>query len=128
MNLPMSPLLLSLSVALCAGCNKEHSVLAGGKPIGHWIEATRDSSEKVRKQAIEKLGNVGDSDPSVFPALIAALKDSASGVRREAIVAIVKHGPGAESAVDSLKPVASGDPDPQVREYAARALQKLTRP
>jgi HEAT repeat protein len=128
MNLQMPSLLLCLCVALCAGCNKEQSVLAGGKPIGHWIEATRDSSEKVRKQAIEKLRNVGDSDPSVLPALIAALKDSAPGVRREAIVAIVKYGPGAESAVDSLKPVASGDPDSQVRDYAVEAVQKLTRP
>jgi hypothetical protein len=123
-----SPLIVLLVAFLLAGCNKEKSaVLAGGKPIEHWVAAARDPNEKVRKQAIQKLGNVGNADPAVLPVLISALKDANSGIRREAIIAIVKYGPGAEQAIDALKTVAATDADPQIRGYAAQAASILSR-
>jgi hypothetical protein len=122
-----SMLSLLLAALHLAGCTKEQTVLAGGKPIDHWVAAARDPSEKVRKQAIQKLGNVGNSDPAVLPVLIAALKDTSPSIRREAIIAIVKYGPGAEQAVDALKTLAASDADPQIRGYAAQAAQILNR-
>jgi hypothetical protein len=122
------PFIVSLVALWLAGCNKETPpVLAGGKPIEHWVAASRDPNEKVRKQAIQKLGNAGNSDPAVLPVLVAALKDASPGIRREAIIAIVKYGPGAEQAIDALKTVASTDADPRIRGYAAQAVTILNR-
>jgi hypothetical protein len=124
----LAPSLIVLLVPLLlAGCTKEQTVLAGGKPIDHWVAAARDPSEKVRKQAIQKLGNVGNTDPAVLPVLIAALKDASPSIRREAIIAIVKYGPGAEQAIDALKTLAATDADPQIRGYAAQAAKILNR-
>src|SRR5437660_8597859 len=92
-----------------AGCHKEQPLLAGGKSVAHWIERSRDPSDKVRKEAVAKLGNVGNADPAVLPALIAALKDQNSGVRRVAIVGILKYGPEASDARDQLTVVQTND-------------------
>ncbi len=108
-----------------AGCHKEQPLVAGGKSVGHWIERSHDLNEKVRKEAVAKLGNVGNADPAVLPALIAALKDQNPAVRHAAIVGIVKYGPEASGARESLGIVQSNDPDPEVRDFAAKAVQKL---
>jgi HEAT repeats len=108
-----------------AGCHKEKPLLAGGKSVAHWIERSCDPSDKVRKEAVAKLGNVGHADPAVLPSLIAALKDKSPAVRREAIVGIVKYGPEANDVRESLMVVQTNDPDPAVRDFAARAMQKL---
>ena len=106
-----------------AGCRK----CRRSWPASEHLAASRDPNEKVRKQVIQKLGKVGNSDPAVLPVLIAALKDASPGIRREAIIAIVKYGPGAEQAIDALKAVASTDADPQIRGYAAQAVTILNR-
>src|SRR5207302_5092236 len=69
-----------------AGCGKARPVLAGGKPVRHWVTALGDPDPKVRRQAALKLGNVGPGDPAVLPALTAALRDGDAGVRRQAIL------------------------------------------
>src|SRR5439155_16911918 len=83
------------SAALLGGCGKEQPMLAGGKPVSHWVQALQNPDPKVRKQAAFKLGNVGPADPTALPALIEALKDRDAGVRREAILALLKCGPAA---------------------------------
>jgi HEAT repeat protein len=115
-------LLLALSAA---GCGEARPTLAGGKPVSHWTGAIRDPDARVRRQAAAKLGNVGPADPAALPALTGALKDADAGVRREAILALVKCGPAAREAVPALEQLRQHDRDPQVRAYAARALEKL---
>lgn len=120
------PLSLALGLVAFGGCYSEKQpLLAGGKPVDHWIERSRDPSDRVRKEAVAKLGNVGNADPAVLPALIAAVKDKDSAVRREAIVGILKYGPEASDARESLTIVQTNDSDPAVRAFAARAVQKL---
>jgi HEAT repeat protein len=114
-----------LLVGGAAGCGSAPPTLAGGKPVSHWVQAIRDKDPKVRKEAAAKLGNVGPADPTALPALTAALKDPDAGVRREVIVALVKCGPAAREAVPALTELRQRDPDPQVRAYAARALETL---
>jgi HEAT repeat protein len=46
-------------------------------------------------------------------------------VRAEVVLALVKVGPGAGAAVPALTEMQTNDPDPQVRGYAARALERL---
>jgi hypothetical protein len=115
-----------LVILSLAGCHKEEQpVLAGGKSVGHWIERSRDPSDKVRKEAVAKLGNVGHADPAILPALIAALKDKTAAVRREAIVGIWKYGPETSDAREPLRIVQTYDPDPAIRDFATKAMQKL---
>jgi HEAT repeat protein len=79
----------------------------------------------VRKKAAFTLGNIGPSDPAVLPALTGALKDADAGVRCEAVLALLKYGPGAEEAIPELTEVQAKDRDARVRAYAARAVEKL---
>ncbi len=120
-------LLVCLTVGLLtlAGCGKEKPILAGGKPVSYWIEALRDPDAKVRKQAVQKLGNVGSSDPASPPALVGALQDRDAGVRREAILALMKCGPEVPESIPALNEMQKRDPDAKVRSYAGKALEKL---
>lgn len=109
-------LLLSLN-----GCAKAQPTMAGGK----WASVLHDPDANVRKKAAFTLGNIGPSDPAVLPALIGALTDADAGVRCETILALLKYGPAAKEAIPELTQVQEKDRDPKVREYAAKALDKL---
>jgi len=112
---------------LLSGCNRERPMVAGGKPVSHWVEALKEPDARLRKTAVSKLGNVGPADEAVLPALLRALADTDAAVRREAILALMKYGPGAREAIPKLSELRQKDRDAQVRNYAARALQKLDR-
>ena len=117
--------LAALLVLSGVGCGKRQPMVAGGKPVAAWVEALRDPDPGVRKQAAFKLGNVGPADPATLPALIGALKDPDPAVRCEAILAVLKCGPGAREAAPALTELRQHDRDARVRDYAARALEKL---
>jgi HEAT repeat protein len=112
---------------LAAGCGQTGPTLAGGKPVGHWVEALRSSDAKMRKTAVLKLGNLGSADPAALPAVTGALKDPDAAVRREAALALLRNAPAAAEAVPALT-AAKTDRDPQVREYAAKALERIQGP
>jgi HEAT repeat protein len=82
----------------------------------------RDPKPHVRRQAVLKLGNVGDLDPAVAGALGVALRDADAIVRRDAISAVAKlREPNAE-IMAQLKNMSVRDADLRVRDYANRAL------
>src|SRR5947209_1743062 len=108
-----------------AGCGKRGPVLAGGKPVGHWVQALQDPDARVRKKAVAKLRNVGPADPAVLPALVGALEDRDPHVRYEAVQALVSYGPGAEEALPALAEVQRRERNARVRAVAAQALEKL---
>jgi HEAT repeat protein len=114
-----------LPAGLVGGCSKTPPTLAGGKPVGHWVQALQDPDARVRKRAAFRLGNVGPADPAAFPALVGALEDRDAGVRREAILALLKFGPAAKEAAGALSERERHDRDARVRAYAAKALEKL---
>ncbi len=116
---------LILLIVLLSGCGDSAPTMAGGKPVGHWVQALRDPSAKVRKHAAFKLGNAGAADATVFPALLGALRDVDAPVRSEAILAVLKFGPRAKEAVPILTELQERDHDSQVRTYAAKALAKI---
>jgi HEAT repeat protein len=120
-----SGLILILAALLAAGCGKAAPTLAGGKPVGHWVESLRAPDPRLRREAAFKLGNVGPADPAALPALTAALRDRDAAVRREAILALLKCGPEAREAVPTLAELRQHDPDAQVRACAARAVDRL---
>ena len=116
-------LVLLVAAAGCGGPSPATS--AGGKPVGHWVEAARGPDPKSRRHAVAKLGNVGAADPAALPAVAGALRDADPGVRCEAILALVKFGPAAREAGPAVAELARRDPDPKVRDYAKRAAGPL---
>jgi HEAT repeat protein len=113
-------LCITLIIAL-SGCTKTPPKMAGSK----WAEALHSPDVRTRKHAAFTLGNIGPSDPAVLPALLEALKDADPTVRCEAILALLKYGPGAQEAIPLLTEVQAKDRDARVRAYAAQALEKL---
>lgn len=108
-----------------SGCGQAPATVAGGKPVSYWVAMLQSPDVKLRKNAVVKLGNVGSTDPAVFPALIRALKDTDADVRCEAILALMKFGPSAKEVIPDLTAIYRHDPNTKVRTYAARALAKL---
>jgi vesicle coat complex subunit len=119
----MRYLLLASVLLSLIGCSRAKPTMAGAK----WAQALRDRDVQVRKKAAFTLGNIGSSDPAVLPALIGALKDDEPGVRRQAILALVKYVPSAKEAVPDLTKLQKSDRDNTVRAYAAKALEKLNK-
>ncbi len=117
----------SILVCLLIGCGKPKAMLAGGKPISHWLKALQNPDPKVRKTAVTKLGNVGAADSAALPALNGALKDPDANVRCEAILALLRSGPAANESIPTLMEMQGNDRDAQVRFYAVQALAKLQR-
>jgi hypothetical protein len=99
--------------------------MAGGKPVSAWVEALRSPDARVRKHAVDKLGNVGSSDSAALPAILTALKDVDAEVRCEAILALMKCGAEAREAASQLTELSRRDRSARVRDYADRALRKL---
>jgi HEAT repeat protein len=115
----------AISVGM-AGCTKAPA-LSGGKPAEYWIKAARAPDAATRKTAVCKLGNAGAPDAEAWAALSGALRDKNAGVRREAILALMKCGRRAEEVVPILRELQQRDPDTQVRGDAGKAVQKLAR-
>ena len=117
--------LIGVLGVLAIGCAKPQSTLAGGKPVSFWLEALDNADARLRKTAVTKLGNVGSSDPAAYPAVVTALGDKDAGVRREAILSLLKFGDAARGAVLQLSELRQHDRDRRVRDYAARAVEYL---
>jgi HEAT repeat protein len=111
-------------LAVTSGCGGEPRgpVLAGGREVKSWLDALHDSKPRVRRQAVLKLGNVGDSDPSVAEALAQALRDSNPLVRREAVLAIGKLTKPNEATIAQLEAMSRSDRDPSARDFSKRAV------
>src|SRR5262249_6782654 len=118
-------LLLVFACSLAPGCAQPQPTFAGGKPIEHWLKALESRDPKTRKEAVRKLGNVGSADPAAFPAVLGALNDPDTGVRREAIIAMLKFGAQAREAVPVLTELKRQDKDSRVRECAEKALESI---
>jgi HEAT repeat protein len=106
------------------GCNSQTPTTVHGKPVEYWLQALHDSDARVRKKAVESLGNVGPDNSLTVPALIGALDDRESQVRRAAVLALLKIGPDARDAIPALQR-ALKDKDAKVRGYARKALERI---
>jgi HEAT repeat protein len=111
--------LLSLS-----GCSREERgpILAGGREVKSWIADLDNPKPEVRRQAVLKLGNMGDGDPTVADGLAEALRDSDAVVRRAAVSAVAKLNKPNEEIMAWLRIMGDRDKDARVRDYAKRAI------
>jgi HEAT repeat protein len=116
-----------MAAALAGGCGRDSGpkeLYFSGQPVSHWLEAARSPDPKVRKKAVDVLGNVGPADPAAVPALAEAVKDKDAGVRDAAVLALSKIGPPAAAALPTLRE-ATQDPNPTVRAHAVTAVERV---
>lgn len=120
------PLVLAAAVvAGCGGREPQGPVLAGGREVRAWVKDLHDPSPRVRRQAVMKLGNVGDADSSVAGGLLEALGDSDVLVRRDAILAAAKLRTPTPALREKLDTMSRTDKDPRAREMAGKAVVHL---
>ena len=118
---------LVAAAALTAGCGRDSGpkeLYFSGQPVSHWLEAAKSPDPKVRKKAVDVLGNVGPADPATIPALAEAVKDKDPAVRDAAVLALSKIGPPAAAALPVLRE-ATKDSNPTVRAHAATAVERV---
>ena len=115
------------TAVVIAGCRRDDRgpLLAGGREVKSWVAALNDPRPAVRRQAVLKLGNVGDADPAAAVGVASALHDPDKTVRRDAVHAIVKFVQPAAETLDRLREMSRSDPDLTVRDFAGKALAKL---
>ena len=111
------------------GCGGQERgpLLAGGREVKSWIAELHDPKPQVRRQAVLKLGNVGDSDPTVADALAEALRRHRPAGPRDAVLAVVKlKQPGGRSRTSS-KPEQDRQGRPRSRP-GGESISGLARP
>lgn len=102
-------------------------MLAGGREPKSWLADLHDPKPQVRRQAVLKLGNVGDADPAAAEGLAEAIHDSDAIVRRDAVSAVAKLTKPTDEILSQLKVMSDRDPDSRVRDYAKRAVAHFER-
>ncbi len=118
------------SIINLPGCAREERgpILAGGRELKSWIADLHSPRPQVRRQAVLKLGNAGDSDPATAGGLAEALQDPDALVRRDAIRAVAKlQQPGA-LIKERLQTMSRLDKDALARDLAGKALVRLGGP
>jgi HEAT repeat protein len=111
-------------VCFLSGCGSRTPTTVHGKPVEYWLNALHDSDARIRKKAVESLGNVGAENSAIVPALIATLEDRDANVRSAAVLALLKIGPDAGESVPALRKTLK-DKDAKVRDYAKKALERI---
>jgi HEAT repeat protein len=113
--------------ALSPGCGRDARgpILAGGREVKAWVADLRSPEPRVRRQAVLKLGNVGDEDPAAADALAGSLDDPDPLVRRDAILAVAKLKNPSAAIRGRLETLSRSDNDPRARELARKAAVRL---
>jgi HEAT repeat protein len=116
-------LLAALIGSAGGGCAEKAPPLSGGKPVAVRVSELKDPDPRKRKEAAEKLGNVGPTTaPEVVQALIESLRDRDPGVRSAVVIALSKCRRAAGNALPLLLELKQRDPNRKVRDHATRAI------
>ncbi|HLI31020.1 MAG TPA: HEAT repeat domain-containing protein [Terriglobia bacterium] len=104
-------------ITFCAAVSAVSPVVFGGQAANPLVEELKSPNADIRAKAAQQLGQ--SADPSVEPALAAALNDPSTKVREQVIVALDRL-----HTVQSLHGLlaATKDSDPDVRTLAVRAV------
>ncbi len=120
-------LALVATMTSLSGCGREERgpILSGGREVKSWIADLHNPRPQVRRQAVLKLGNAGDSDPATAEGLAEALQDSDALVRRDAIRAVAKLKQPGALIKERLETMSQIDKDSLARDLASKALARL---
>ncbi len=126
---PVAAIAMLAALLLAAGCGGEPRApfQAGGRQVKDWVGDLKSPKATVRRQAVHKLGNVGDADPAAAEALAGALRDPDALVRHDAVLGVLKLEKPGEAIGATLDAMAKSDKDPKVRDIAQKAVTKLGR-
>ena len=86
-----------------------------------------DEDPKTRLEAIEKLGNIGKKSESALSAIVDALGDANSSVRKVAIFAVVRNQSSCQWAFPILKQMSEKDESSEIRALAGEAHRNLVK-
>jgi len=86
--------------------------------------AFEDDDRNVRSWAAQAVGDIGADASAAVPALIEFLKSADEGMRNSACIALGQIGPAAKAALPTLRATLT-DPSKDVRQFAARAIQRI---
>jgi HEAT repeat protein len=120
-------LIVLFGTAALPGCGGQERgpILAGGREVKSWVADLHNPKPQVRRQAVLKLGNVGDADPAAAEALAEALHDTDPLVRSDAILAVVKLKQPGAAIKDQLETMTRSDKNARARDLAGKALERL---
>jgi HEAT repeat protein len=109
------------------GCGREERgpELLGGRDVKSWVADLHHPKAPVRRLAVVKLGNVGDSDPTVAQGLVEALNDPDVLVRRDAILAVARLKDASPAVKQRLEAMSRSDKDARARDLARKAVIRL---
>lgn len=126
LRLMMVPAILAGIIAM-PGCHRPEPgpILVGGREVKSWVKDLHDPKAQVRRQAVLKLGNAGDAEPSAAEALADALNDTDPLVRRDAILAVAKLTHPSDAVKLKLETMSRSDKDARARELAGKAVIRL---
>jgi HEAT repeat protein len=105
-------------VLACAGCGQKE------KSTPELVNDLKGTNEHDRLVAVRTLPNRKDDAAQVVPALIEALNDRESDVRRSAAIGLGNYGEQAKDAIPALEKALT-DSDARVREAAGKALTRI---
>lgn len=101
--------------------NSLSRVNAGDATVAALLPVLESPSVRDRNEAVLTLGSIGGA--AAVRALVGALEDENADVRWRAAMALGRAGDVA--IVPRLEALAEADPDPQVREHAARSASRI---
>jgi hypothetical protein len=88
--------------------------------------ATEDEDANVRSWAAQALSEIGPDAKQAIPALLILLADENEGPRNSSCMALGNIGPAAQAALPALRKALLSDPSADVREFAQRAIDKIS--
>ncbi len=120
-------LALVATMTSLSGCGREERgpILSGGREVKSWIADLHNPRPQVRRQAVLKLGNAGDSDPATAEGLAEALQDADALVRRDAIRAVANLKQPGALIKERLQTMSRLDKDSLARDLASKARARL---
>jgi HEAT repeat protein len=111
------------------GCAKTYPPTSGGRTASYWAEVLEQPDVELRRKAATKLGPLVLIDKAAMPALVAALKDPDGEVRSAAVRSLgIYTGARGREVLPTLREMEQQDADAIVREAAALAVKRLTKP
>jgi HEAT repeat protein len=97
----------------------------GDDVLGSLYRPLDDAHSGVRRCAVQAIGRLGPAAARAVPLLKSMLLDPVADVRRATAVTLGEIGPAASECYGYLIDVSNRDPEPAVREAAAKAAQRV---
>jgi HEAT repeat protein len=122
-------LMILVATLLPIGCGKSHPPTSGGRTASYWADVLHKDDVELRRKAAAKLGPLVLIDKAAMPALVESLKDPDVEVRSAAVRSLgIYSGSRCREVLPQLRETEQNDAEAAVRDAAAQAVKRLTKP